>query len=96
MAYDLPLDEAIRNVGWKVKIRDRERLEPPHATILFKRRAWRLCLRTRQFLDEGDSWKQIPSAVREAIEARWKTLCEQWDAHYPNNPVLSASDEQDN
>lgn len=95
MAYELPLNEGIRKAGWNVKIRDRERLEPPHVTILCKRRAWRLCLRTKQFLDEGDSWRQITSEVRQAIEANWQALCQQWDALYPENPVPGESDEQD-
>jgi len=95
MAYALPLDEGIRKAGWKVKIRDKERLEPPHVTILFKTTAWRLCLRTKEFLDEGGSWKQIDSEVRRAIEAQWKVLCEAWDTLCPRNPVQSVSDEQD-
>ena len=93
MAYELPLDDEIRKAGWKVKIRDRERLEPPHVTIFFKTNVWRLCLRTKQFLDEGGSWRQIDKKVREAIEADWKTLCQEWDKLYPGNPVPSENDE---
>lgn len=95
MAYELPLDEGIRKAGWKVKIRDKERLEPPHVTILLKTEAWRLCLRTGQFLDEGDSWRQIASEVRRVIEANWQVICQAWNQLYPGNPVQSVNDEQD-
>lgn len=46
MAYALPLPDEWKKNGWRVKIRDDERVEPPHATILHKTRAWRLSLRT--------------------------------------------------
>ncbi len=95
MAYELPLSDEIRKRGWKVKIRDRERLEPPHVTILFKTQAWRLCLRTGQFLDEGDSWRQIDNEVRSAIETNWQVICQEWNRLYPDNPVQSVNDEQD-
>ncbi len=48
MAYSLPADLALQ--GWKVKIRDRERAEPPHATILQGTDAWRLNLRNGSFM----------------------------------------------
>jgi hypothetical protein len=34
MAFSLPLNPAWSNQRWKVKIRDRERLEPPRGSIL--------------------------------------------------------------
>lgn len=49
MAFDLPLPVPLRKQGWRVKIRDKERLEPPHATILRRTTAWRLSLRTAEF-----------------------------------------------
>jgi hypothetical protein len=94
MAYELPLDEGVRKAGWKVKIRDRERLEPPHVTILCKRRAWRLCLRTKEFLDRGDAWRQIDDEVRSAIETEWQAIRAAWDELYPGNPVQGVTDEQ--
>jgi hypothetical protein len=39
MAFSLPLSPPLRAQGWKVKIRDRERSEPPHVTILHRTRA---------------------------------------------------------
>ena len=87
MVYSLDLPADLANAGWKVKIRDRERLEPPHVTILFKARAWRLNLRTGQFLDEGESWRGVDPGVRTAIEDAWPRLCAAWDSMYPQNPV---------
>ena len=57
MAFSLELPVDLRKAGWKVKIRDRERLEPPHVTIPLKASAWRLDLRTGQFLEPGASWR---------------------------------------
>ena len=41
MPFNLDLPEPWASRGWRVKIRDRERLEPLHATILQRTRAWR-------------------------------------------------------
>src|SRR5713226_5018006 len=95
MPYDLPLSQALSKAGWKVKIHDLERLEPPHVTIFCKRRKWRLSLRDGTFLDSGDKWSQIDEEVREAIEAEdaWEALCVEWDERHPDNPVSSEEDD---
>jgi hypothetical protein len=90
------LPKALRRAGWKVKILDFERLEPPHATIFCKKRKWRLSLRDGTFLDRGDKWSQIDEDVRAAIEADWQTLCDEWDAIHPDNPVSGEAEENDN
>jgi hypothetical protein len=95
MAYELRLEEGIRKAGWKVKIRDKEILESPHVTIFSKSRVWRLCLRTGEFLDAGDSWRQIDSQVRRAVTENWQSICDAWDELYPENPVQSANDDED-
>ncbi len=87
MAFSLELPVDLRKAGWKVKIRDRERLEPPHVTILLKASAWRLDLRTGKFLEPGASWRVVDARVRTAIEDAWSRLCSEWDSMYPNNPV---------
>ncbi|SRR6266571_1093730 len=51
MPFALKLPEPWASRGWKAKIRDRERLEPPHVTILHKTSAWRFELRSEKFLD---------------------------------------------
>ncbi|HVS11835.1 MAG TPA: hypothetical protein VMS76_18355 [Planctomycetota bacterium] len=69
MPFALELPDHLRRAGWKVKVRDKERLEPPHVTILFKARTWRLDLGTREFLERGSGWAGIDPRVRAAIEA---------------------------
>ena len=85
--FSLRLPPGLRLAGWKVKIRDRERLEPPHVMILFRTRAWRLDLRTGRFLDSDASWRDLDPRLRPLIEDRWCRLCDEWDARYPGNPV---------
>jgi hypothetical protein len=36
MVYELPMPETQRDRGWKVKIRNLERTEEPHVTILLE------------------------------------------------------------
>lgn len=93
MPYSLPLSQPLRKAGWKVKIHDFERLEPPHVTIYRKMRRWRLSLRTGAFLDLGDKWSQIERGVREAVEGGWTTLQDEWDRIHPDNPVQGQEDD---
>ncbi len=89
MAFTLKLPAPWESRGWKAKIRDRERVEPPHATIMHKTRAWRFGLRTQQFLDTEPDPKEIPEEVIEATRDGLHLLQQAWDRMYPENPVLS-------
>jgi hypothetical protein len=95
MPFDLEIPVLFRDQGWKVKIRDKERLEPPHASILFKTKAWRIGLRDRVFLDSTPSSKGVPKKLLDHVFAdeAWDELCRQWDLMYPNNPVGGDEDE---
>ncbi|MCK5795557.1 MAG: hypothetical protein KAI47_00125 [Deltaproteobacteria bacterium] len=94
MPYELALPLSTKRAGWKVKILDKERLEPPHVTILFRSKAWRLSLRDKVFLyPPGGSWKDVPSELRRAIADNWKTLVRTWDTMYPQNPVMGTDDD---
>ena len=98
MAFSLDLPDPLSSEGWKVKIRDKERLEPPHVTIFHGRRVWRLGLRDRMFLiPPGGNWNQIDQRVRTAIEseATWRRLCDAWDRMYPPNPISAVGDDHD-
>lgn len=53
MPFVLQLNTALKQAGWKVKIHDYERLEPPHITVYQKMKKWRLSLRNGEFLDIG-------------------------------------------
>ena len=92
MPFELPIPAAVKMSGWKVKIRDKERLEPPHATILFRMTAWRVGLRDGRFLiPPGGSWRDVPSEVRLAVSDHWEALVGAWDRMYPENPVLGGA-----
>jgi hypothetical protein len=94
--FDVRLPRKLKTEGWKVKIRDKERVEPPHVTIMHKADEWRLGLRDRQLLvPPGGRIKDIDTAVMQIIEEHWQQLTEAWDAKYPENPVSSAEDEED-
>ncbi len=96
MAFNLRLPDALRKARWKVKIRDKETREPPHATIIRGTDAWRINLRTGQFMDTQPDPSDVPSEIIDLIEEEetWQQLCDEWDGMYPNNPV-SGEDENE-
>ena len=93
MPFVLLLVHRLAQQGWKVKIRDRERLEPPHVTILFKTKAWRINLRTRKFLDKDPPPSEVPSEILSAIDESWSTLQDEWNKMYPENPMMESDHE---
>jgi len=94
MPYELKLPEGLKKAGWKVKIRDAERLEDPHVTIMRKCDVWRLSLRTCSLLELGRVWRQIDESVRAAIKAECEALKAAWNARYPKNPISSKNDDE--
>jgi len=97
MPFVLRLLLALKQAGWKVKIHDSERLEPPHVTIYRKMQKWRLSLRDGTFLDKGDKWGQIDEAVKDAIQdpKNWRLLQEEWNTIHEDNPVDHEADGND-
>lgn len=92
----MPLPRRLKATGWKVKIREKERVEPLHVTIMHKADEWRLGLRDKQLLiPPGGRIRDIDAAVMLIIEEHWQELIEAWDANYPDNPVSSVGDEDD-
>jgi len=89
VAYQLKLPPLWENRGWKVKIRDRERVEPPHVTIVHKVNWWRFGLRTPQFLDKKPDPAEVPDEVLEAARESISMLRAAWDRMYPENPIVS-------
>ena len=94
MPYELLLPSWAKEQGWKVKIRDKERLEPPHATVLRRMQSWRWGLRTRTFMDRVPSPRDVPEALLESMVDQHETLCQQWDRMYPENPVRMEQDDE--
>jgi hypothetical protein len=95
MPFQLALPRKFKTEGWKVKIREKERVEPPHVTIMHKTEEWRLGLRDRQLLvPPGGRIRDIDAEVMAIIDEHWQELIEAWDEKYPENPVSSAEDDE--
>jgi hypothetical protein len=75
--------------GWKVKIHDRERVEPPHVTIKRKTMSWRWSLRSKRFLDREPDPRDVPEGLLEAFHPFLELLCTTWDRMYPENPIAA-------
>ena len=86
MAFNLRLPALLAKMRWKVKIRDKERVEDLHLTIIRGTNAWRVCLRDGRFMDGGD-WTDMPDDLQQVIEEHWQQLCDAWDRMYPHNPI---------
>ena len=89
MPFALNLPEPWATRGWKVKIRDRERLEPPHVTILRRTRAWRFDLRSERFLDKEPDPNEVPKDVVSEVRSNLTLLRQEWDRMFPENRVFS-------
>jgi len=85
--FDLVLPSRLASQGWKVKIREFERLEPPHATVIRKTTTWRFGLRDGEFLDRKPPPHEVPAELVEHLRASLDELRAAWDAKYPENPV---------
>ncbi len=92
MAFSLPLSRGLEAQGWKVKIRDRERNEPPHVTIMRGTKWWRFGLRSNGFLDREPDPRDVPATLMEELRAQSALLQQEWDKMYPENPVTSQED----
>ena len=89
MPFNLDLPEPWASRGWRVKIRDRERLEPPHVTILRRTQAWRFDLRSEKFLDKDPDPAEVPKEVVNEIRSNLRRLRQAWDRMFPDNRVSS-------
>jgi 2'-5' RNA ligase len=94
MPFLLDLPARLKNEGWRVKIRQKERVEPPHVTIIRKTEYWRYGLRTPGFLDTEPDPRSVPQEVIDTIKANLTLLREQWDQMYPHNPIASEAEDE--
>jgi hypothetical protein len=96
MPFELALPKKLKAEGWKVKIREKERVEPPHVTVMHKADEWRLGLRDKKLLvPPGGRIRDINAGVMQVMEEQWEMIIEAWDAKYPENPVFSVGDAED-
>lgn len=89
MAFALAVPVQWASQGWKVKIRDDERNEVPHATILRRRQAWRMSLRSGEFLDSEPDPREVPRELADHAWSKRQALRSAWNGMYPENPVFS-------
>lgn len=87
MPHDFELPRWLADQGWRVKVFDREIVEPPHVTVILKTRRWRYGLRTGKFLDREPPAREVPKELVAWLRARIVELAEAWDRMYPHNPV---------
>jgi hypothetical protein len=95
MADPVKLPKKLTTRGWKIKLYDNERLEPPHITVYCREKVWRIGLRWGEFLvPPGGRWKEIDPEVRGILEACWNDLQMAWNRKHPSNPVSDIEDEE--
>lgn len=89
MAKAFKISTTLKKQGWKVKIRDNERTEDPHVSILFKTKTWRLNLRNQAIMDTSPPEREIPKELLEEIKdpKKLKEIIEAWNKMYPENKV---------
>jgi hypothetical protein len=80
---------------WRLKIRDKETVEPPHVSLLRGPQCWRICLRTGLFIDRRPDPDDVPSRLVKEVLSRIDEFVPIWDAIYPLNPVNSEEQDAD-
>jgi hypothetical protein len=90
MAVLFPLPQPWASRGWKLKIRDRERVEPPHVSLIFRVKTWRFGLRDNEFLDGEPDPGEVDKALVQHLLSNLEEFVAAWDTLYPHNPVRSA------
>ena len=86
-AFQLP--SKLKLAKWKVKIREKETVEPPHATVINGTKAWRWNLREKKFMDKEPPQRDVPKAIKKFLKEKQVDLIAAWDKKYPFNKVES-------
>lgn len=89
MAKEFKISKILKDQGWKVKIRDRERNEDPHVSIMFKTKTWRLNLRDKSIMDTSPPAREIPDDLLDEIkeDGMFEEIKEVWNKMYPEDKV---------
>ena len=92
-AFTLPAN--LKKAGWTLKIRDRERSEPPHSTVIHKTGRWRWDLREKKFMDKEPPPRDVPKAIKNFLKKteNHTAMVEAWDKMYPHNKVAGETEE---
>jgi hypothetical protein len=83
----IPIASSLSAQGWKVKVRQHERLEEPHVSVMRKTSTWRWGLRSQDFLDVVPDPRDVPANLVGWLARHCGALSALWDAVYPENPV---------
>ncbi|HEY9720883.1 MAG TPA: hypothetical protein V6D47_02655 [Oscillatoriaceae cyanobacterium] len=92
MAIDLALPKQLADAGWRVKISDKETVEPPHVTVIKRTNRWRWNLRDQAFMDRRPDPGEVPRELVAYLDENLATLVKAWDGMYPWNPVKGEED----
>lgn len=87
MPFEVKLPKKKKDEKWIVKIREKERVEPPHVTVIRKTKTWRWNLRDQKFMDKEPSPREVSKEVVKVLKKRRARLVKEWDKMYPHNPV---------
>ena len=94
MVYSLEMPKPLQDKGWKVKIRNWERTETPHVTILRRTEGWRYSIREPGFMDSHPDPSRVPDDVVNHITKSLALLRKHWDKKHPDNPIESGAGEE--
>jgi len=83
----LPVPDPWSQRGWKLKIRNRERNEPPHVTLMFKTTYWRWGIRELSFRDSSPPPGDVPDEIVSWLRNHNEFWVGVWNVAYPENPV---------
>jgi hypothetical protein len=91
--FELELPDGL-SPEWKVKIREKERLEHPHVTIIRGTSSWRINLRDGGFMDNPPDPRLVPQDLLNYIKREdvWTRLVQEWNKKYPNNHVFGQAE----
>ena len=90
ITFDISAD--LKKSGWKVKIREKETVEPPHVTVINGLKAWRWDLREKKFMDKKPPKKLVPTAIVKFLKENHGDIVAAWDKKYPLNKVASGDE----
>lgn len=94
--YALPADIKLKckyKDHWKLKIHDKEEVEPPHVTIYGPGEKWRWDLRDKKFMDKEPPPRDVHKEIVKEVGERWVEISYEWNLIHADNPVDIDEDE---
>lgn len=91
MSVEFDLSAALKSSGWKVNIREKETVEPHHASVINGLDTWRWNSREKKFMDKQPPPRSVPKEIKQFLEKNHDQIVSEWDKKYPLSPVQSGS-----